>query len=208
MSTPKILDLNEMYKYVYLEKIARPGFCLDGPRPTVFTRNETMICGLKNIDMAEDCLEYERSHFGDFVNGTLILPCEHSAGYSRIVTNFVPEVESGSNYKSPNFIIRLQYKEKIVQPGFCIGNGATVFTKNETMICGLRYIDLEEDCLEYKFISPGYSVIGAFILPCEHIVSQYLIVMAPPESGSNYQSPNFNILFISMMLLFIFYFKR
>ncbi|KAI9248161.1 hypothetical protein EDC94DRAFT_698646 [Helicostylum pulchrum] len=109
-----------------------------------------------------------------------------------------------------NEIFQLQYSEKVVQPGFCIGKGPNiVFTKNETMICGLKNIGMEEDCLEYEFVNPGYFVNGTLILPCKSIINLDQIVMGPPlESGSNYQSPNFNVLFISMMLLFIFYLKR
>lgn len=106
-----------------------------------------------------------------------------------------------------NEVFKLSYVKKIVQPGFCIGFGPTVFTKNETMICGLNNIDMADDCLKYEFINPGYFVGGALILPCKRYITQSLIVMEP-QSGSNHQSPNFNILFISMMLFFIFYLKR
>ncbi|KAI8095291.1 hypothetical protein BDF21DRAFT_405600 [Thamnidium elegans] len=109
-----------------------------------------------------------------------------------------------------NDIIRIVYTDKISRPGFCIGDGYSVFTKNETMICGLKNINMVNDCLKYENGTLGYHVDNTLILPCAVILMQDRIVMdsLPITSGSNYQSPNFSILFISMIALFIFYLKR
>lgn len=99
------LDSNDIVTIAYLKKISQPGFCIGAPGYSVFTKNGTMVCGLKNLDMAQDCLKYEVGDPGYYVNQTLILPCKVYALYDRVVTDSV--AKSASNYQSPNFSIIL-----------------------------------------------------------------------------------------------------
>lgn len=78
-----------------------------------------------------------------------------------------------------------------------------MFTKNETMMCGLKNIDMADDCLNYEIRDPGYSVNRTLILPCR-VVTDLVVVV---ESGSNYQSPNFHIIIIDVFI-YSFYLKR